>query len=79
MVIDAEIVAVKEPRQIVGSERMVVDRDGGIVGAMHPAEYLLELRIAVDEKGFHGHSAPIRLGFSNFGVYGGTWGLPAVF
>jgi hypothetical protein len=59
---------------------MVVDRDGGIVGAMHPAEYLLELRIAVDEKGFHGHSAPSRLGFANFGVYGGTVGiLPADF
>jgi hypothetical protein len=32
---------------------MVVDRDRRIVGAMNAAEHQLELRIAVDEQGFH--------------------------
>ncbi len=54
MIVDADVVAVEEARDVRGLDlRLGVDRDGRIVGAMHPAEDFLQLRAAVDEEGFH--------------------------
>ena len=54
MVVDTDVVAIEQPRQVVTGEGMVIDRDGRIVGTVNGAKYQFELRIAVDEQGLHG-------------------------
>ena len=53
MVVEANVVAVEHARQLFARERLPVDVDRRVVGAIDLPPHRRELIVAVDEQGFH--------------------------
>ena len=60
MVVDADLVAVDQARQLGGRHRLGIDHDRRVVGPVDPGEDRVELVVAVDEDRFHGRRFPGR-------------------
>jgi len=58
VVVEANIVAGEQPRQVGGSKWIAVDRDRRVVGTLHAGKHRRQLVVAVDEDRFHGRPVP---------------------
>jgi hypothetical protein len=56
MVVNADVIARKHPRECRALERFRIHHDRRIVGPMNASKHRVELVIAVDKDGFHGRS-----------------------
>ena len=54
MVVETDVVAVEQARQVFAVERLGIDDDRRIVVPVDPGEDRSELVVAIDEDGFHG-------------------------
>ena len=56
MIVDADVVALQQPRQLGALERLAIDLDRRIVGAQHLLPHRRQLIIAIDKHGLHSAS-----------------------